>query len=217
MNLTITPVAAESVHQVDRGVIVHAALNHRIDLDWLEARAARVLDAVQHVRDVAEVAAHAFEYLRLEAVQAHGDALESGGLQFHRMLGEQDAVGGQGDIVDAGDAGQIAHQVGQIGSQQRLATRESQLAHAEPREQAHQSHDFLEAQPFARAQEPILVVESVPGHAVRAAEIAAIHYGDAQVVQGPATRVARRVQGAQGNYRFGWSHGPRVLTTGKAG
>ena len=39
--------AAETLHQIEHRVIVHAALHDGVDLDGREARAARVLDAVR--------------------------------------------------------------------------------------------------------------------------------------------------------------------------
>jgi hypothetical protein len=56
-------------------------------------------------------------------------------VQIDRVLAQQHAVGGQRDVVDAGNAGEIADQIGQIGAQQRFAAGEAQLAHAEAREQ----------------------------------------------------------------------------------
>ena len=78
---------------------------------------------------------------------------------------------------------EIADQIGQIRAQQRLAAGEPQLAHAEAREQAREAHDLLEGQALVRFQESIVLVELLLRHAVGAAEIAAIHHGNAQIVQ----------------------------------
>ena len=64
--------------------------------------------------DTAEAAAHAREHLRVEAVEAHGDAVEARGLELRRVARQQHAVGGQRDVLDAGERGQIADQIGEV-------------------------------------------------------------------------------------------------------
>ena len=84
----------------------------------------------EHVVDAAEAAAHAREDLGIQAVETDRDALQARGLQLGGVLRQQHAVGGQRDILDAGDRGQVADQVGEIRAQQRLAAGQAQLAHA---------------------------------------------------------------------------------------
>ena len=67
--------AAEMRQQVEQRVIVDAALHDGVDLDGREARAPRVFDAVEHFADAAEAAAHLREDVRVERVEADGDAL----------------------------------------------------------------------------------------------------------------------------------------------
>ena len=93
-----------------------------------------------------------------------------------------------------------------FGAQQRLAAGDAQLAHAELREQARQAHDLVEGQAFVRLQEAVVVVEALLRHAIRAAEIAAVHDRDAQVVQRPR-RARSRGGGARQRYgvvKSGW-------------
>ena len=75
----------------------------------------------------AKAAAHALEDLRVQAVEAHGDAIQARGLQFGGVAFEQDAIGGQRDILDAGDAGEVADQIGEVRAQQRFAAGEPDL------------------------------------------------------------------------------------------
>ena len=93
--------AAEMRQQVEQRVIVDAALDDGVDLDRREARAARVLDAVEHFVDAAEAAAHLREHLGIERIEAHGDAIQAGRLELGGVLRQQHAVGGERDVLDA--------------------------------------------------------------------------------------------------------------------
>ncbi len=194
-------------------VVVAAAAHHRVDLDRCQAGVERGGDAVEHLLEAAEAAAHVREHLGVERVEAHRDAPQAVALQFRGVLGEQHPVGGEREIVDALDHRQLADQFREPRTQQRFAPGETQLAHAERGRGTRHAHDFLEAEPLAGAQEAIAVVEGLPRHAVRAAEIAAVHHREAQVVHRPAEPVARarrcaeRDDGGVGDWtRF--RHGP---------
>src|SRR5262245_58847632 len=115
--------AAEALHEVEYGVIVYAALHDGVDLDRCELRASRMLDAFQHVLDAGEATAHAREHLRIEAVEAHGHPLKPRGLELGRIACEQYPVGGERNILNARDVGEITDQVGQVRTQQRLTAR----------------------------------------------------------------------------------------------
>src|SRR6185437_8255701 len=114
------PAPAEALDQIERGVIVDATLYDRVDLDRLEARAAGVLDPRERIFQPAEAAAHPAKNLRVEAVEADRNALQAGCAQLESVLGEEDAIGGEGDVIDALDGRQIADQIREIGPQQRL-------------------------------------------------------------------------------------------------
>ena len=55
-----------------------------------------------------------------------------------RLFGEQDAVGREGEVVDAGDRGQLLDQARQVGPHERLAAGEPQLVDAQLRHDAHE-------------------------------------------------------------------------------
>jgi hypothetical protein len=115
------------------------------------------------------------------------------------MLGEQHAVSRERDILHAFQRGQLADQLGDIRAQQRLAAGEANLLYAELHEQPRQARDLLERQPLVRLEEAVVLVEGLPRHAVRAAEIAPVHHRNAQVVQRAIERIARsRLDGAGG-------------------
>jgi len=48
------------------------------------------------------------------------------------MIGQQHAVGGQCNVIDSRNAGQVTDQISEVGAQQWLAAREAYLAHAQP-------------------------------------------------------------------------------------
>src|SRR5580658_7336254 len=183
--------AAEILQEIEHRVIVHAALDHRIDLDRSQTRRESRVDAVQDLIERREPAAHAREHLSIQGIEAHGHALQAVGLQVHRVPSEQHAVRSEGDVLDLGDDREVADQVGEIRTQQRLAPGETELAHAEVREQARESRDLLERQALLRLQEAEMLVELTLRHAIRAAKIAAIHDRYTQVVQRTPAAVER--------------------------
>ena len=146
---------AKALHEIERGVIIHAALDDCVDLDGREPGGDRRIDALQNLFERPESAAHPGEDVLVQRVQAHGDALEAVGVQLDCMLRQQHAVGGERNILDAGYAGEVADQIGEIGAQQRLTAGEAQLLHAEACEQAREAHDLIERQAILRLQESI--------------------------------------------------------------
>ena len=199
-------------HREDLG-IVHATLHDDVDFDGCESGDARRFDALEHLFHAAETTAHGGEYRRVETVETHGDASEAGGLQFGGVFGQQHAVGGERDVFDSRQRAEIAHEVGEVRAQQGLAARDAQLAHAERRGDARQTHDFLERKSLRRFEETITLVERVLRHAIRTTKIAAVHHRDAQVAHRATERVAiaAAIEG-QGSGRL--AHG---VTTGTAG
>ena len=95
--------------------------------------------------------------------------------------------------IDAGQfSGQHFDQPLDSSAQQRLAAGEANLFHAVAAEDLRQTHDLLEGQHFVVRQKLILAVEHFLGHAVGAAEIAAIGDRNAQVAQAAAASVHKR-------------------------
>src|SRR6185437_438093 len=69
---------------------------------------------------------------------------------------QQHAIGGERKILDALDRRKPRHQLRQVAAQQRFATGQAQLAHAQRHEHPRDAFDFVEIQPFARAQERVV-------------------------------------------------------------
>src|SRR5207253_6270437 len=116
--------------QVEHTTFVDAATNHAIELDRLQPRLARGGDAIDHHGNVDTGVAHGREHLGVQRVEAHRDAVQSRLAQAERPPPQQCAVGGEGDVVDSErcDPGMDDFK---LGPEQRLATGEADLAHAE--------------------------------------------------------------------------------------
>ena len=93
-----------------------------------------------------------------------------------------------------GDRGEHAHQARQVAAHQRLAAGQPDLVDPQRRRDPDEARDLLEGEQLGPVQEG-----DVLGHAVGAAEVAAVGDADAQVVVDPAEGVdqhgARRIQG----------------------
>ncbi len=191
-------------------VFIGAALDHHVDLDVGQARGLGRLDAGQHVGDREVHVVHAAEHRVVQPVQAHGDAVQARVLERAGLAGQQGAVGGQRQVqrLAAGRAqgGELLHQRFHVLAQQRLAARQPDLLHAVLHEQACRARDFLETQQRAVRQVAVVLVEDFLGHAVAAAEVAAVGDADAQVAQRPAKPV---LQIAGGRLQQTW-HGGRA-------
>ena len=138
--------ALESAHQIQQGVIVVAPLDDHIDLDRHEPRRNRRVDSLQHTRDAIAAAVHFLEHLIVEGVQTHCDAAQAGSLQLYGVLGQEPGIGGQGDILDAGNGRQHLHENGQIPAQQGFTAGEADLFGAAAGEESGQPLDLLESQ-----------------------------------------------------------------------
>jgi hypothetical protein len=112
------------------------------------------------------------------------------------------AVGGQRDVqrlaVRRAQRGQLGDQHFQVLAQQRLAAGQAQLDDAVRHEQARGTGDLFEAEQRAVRQEAVVAVEDFLGHAVAAAEVAAVRHRDAQVAQRPAQAVGQQAGGGCG-------------------
>ena len=98
--------------------------------------------------------------------------------------GQQDAVGGQPDILEARDRHQLLDQRRQVAADQRLAAGQPNLVDSQRHGDAGNPLDLLEAQQGGPRLKPHLL-----GHAIDAADVAAVGHADPQVVVGPSPRV----------------------------
>ena len=124
-------------------VVVEAADDDGVDLHRVQAEFLRQADARQDLlqtiaaRDLPEVVAG-------ERIQAETDAAKAGGAQRPRLLREEEAVGGHGQVGEAGNARDARDQVFDVVAQQRLAAGEPDFLNAEADREADDALNFLE-------------------------------------------------------------------------
>src|SRR5262245_36687600 len=97
-------------------------------------------------------------------------------------------VGGHRQVLDAFDFGQALDQAFQLATQHRLAARHAQLVDPDADEDLRQADDLLVSQ-YLRLGLPL---HSLFGHAVEAAEIAAVSDRNAQIADGAAVTVFKQ-------------------------
>ncbi len=178
---------AEAQHRLDL-ILVQAAQRHHVELD-MHPRRLRRRDARQHPLQFA-LAGDVAEHRRIQRVEADIDAANPGRRQRRRRLGQPHAVGGHGQLVERA-RGQVAaqpcRQVHHAAPDERLAAGQAQPAHAARDERAGNGVDFLEAEQFgARCEHHLL------GHAIAAAQVAAVGDRHAQIGDAPPERVDQR-------------------------
>ncbi len=175
--------------------LVDAAPDDHVDLDRREAGLDGGGDPVEDPlhREVDPV--HRPEDRVVERVEADRHPLQPGVGQRTRERAQGRAVRRQGQVhlaaVGPADRRQQGDEVGQVAPDERLATGDAQLLDAQPDEDARQAFDLLERQDLVLGQERVVLAEDLLGHAVGAAEVAAVGDRDAQVAQGPAQRIGQ--------------------------
>ena len=180
--------AAKVARHGQNFVVVGAALDHHVHLDVRQPCGVRGLDARQHVGHRKVHIVHAAKHRIVQSVQAHGHAVQPGFFERARLARQQRAVGGEGEVrrlaIHRAQLCQLGNQLFDVLAQQGLAASEANLAHPVRQEQRGQPGDFFKAQQRAVRQVRVVLVEHFLGHAVVAAEVAAVGHADAQITQG---------------------------------
>ena len=128
------------------------------------------------------------EAVAAQRVEADGDAMEAGGSERVGLIGEQNAVGREREVGEAGLPGEHADQARQLAAQQRLAAGEADLVDAERRGTRRPARAIsLEVEQILARQPGVVLLR----HAVLAAEIAAIGDRQPQVPQRARAGVER--------------------------
>ena len=168
-------------------MVVGAALDDHVDLDVLQPGSLCGLNAGKHVGDRKVHIVHAAKHRIVEPVQAHGHTLEPRLLEAARLARQQRAIGGEGKVgrraVHGAQRGQLRNQRLDVAAQQGFAPGQADLANTVLQKHPGQPGDFFEAQQIGMGQVGVVLVKDVLGHAVIAAEVAAIGHADAQVAQ----------------------------------
>ena len=178
------PLLAGEGSEVQDLVLVDAALQDAVELEGREARRAGGLEPRQHPGEGQVRVAEGLEPVRTQGVEADGQAAQARRAEVGGQLRQQDAVGGEGQVLEAGHSRQHLHQQGQLPAQQGLAPGQADLGDAQAGEDPGQPGDLLEAEQGLPGQEGVVRPEGLPRHAVAAAEVAAVGDRDAQGLEG---------------------------------
>ena len=123
-----------------------------------------------------------------QRIEADGHAAQASALERVGLIGKEDAVGGEREIVDARILRQQGDEAIEILAQQRLAAGEAHAGDAQAREDFHQASQLLEAQQLLARKPDVILLR----HAVKAAQVAAIGDGQAQAFKRAAQAITHR-------------------------
>ena len=125
--------AAAEFDEAHQLVVVESADRDRVDLQAAEPRVAGGRDSSQHI-GVVLAPGERLETLRTQGIQADRDPLQARGGKRSGEPGEEEAIGGEGQVVDALDRREHRDQPREILAQQGLAPGQPDLPGTEARE-----------------------------------------------------------------------------------
>ena len=128
-----------------------------------------------------------------ERVEADIDLAHPGGAQRPGRLGQEHAVGGQADIVQALDPGQLTDEVEHPAAHQRFAAGEAHLGDAHGHRHPHHPQQFLIGKQVLVAEARQTAAGLILADAVAAAQVAAISQAEAQVGDGAGKEIGQAV------------------------
>ena len=155
----------------------------------MEANPLRNLNSFNHF--FKPIAASKFlEGFRRERIEADVDTPQTCGIQVCRLLGKQDAVCRESDVLDSRNRCEFRHEVMKRPPNQRLTASQTQFFDPQWDRDSHEPFDFLKCQQFGLIHE----LHIFRGHAVEAANIAAICDADAEIVMKATEGIDQRKQ-----------------------
>ena len=93
----------EVLREVDNEVIVDAFLDDCVDFCGLKSRFFSSADAFEDALAAMGATAHSIKCLIVNRVEAHGEPVQTSVFEALRFVGEEIAVGGEGEVLDARD------------------------------------------------------------------------------------------------------------------
>jgi hypothetical protein len=168
-------------------VLRQAADGDSVHLDRVESGGLGGLDAGDHLF-VTLPTSDFFELFRVERIETDVDSPQAGGKQLGRLIGQQNAVCRQADIVDALDRRQLLDENRQVAADEGFAPGEANLSETQRHGDAHEPLDLFEGEQLAAIHE----LHVLGRHAVKAADIAAISDADPQICVHAAEGVDQR-------------------------
>mmetsp|Transcript_23120 Transcript_23120/g.71719 ORF Transcript_23120/g.71719 Transcript_23120/m.71719 type:complete len:370 (-) Transcript_23120:90-1199(-) len=168
-------------------VVVDAVHDDAVDLDRVVPERLGHADRVEHL---AEPVPPRDEHVTvgIQRVERHVERRDARPTQALNVSRQQDGVGGDAEVLDPGQRREMLADLNDVFAHERLAAGESDLRHAHVGEGGGEAEDLVGGQQ-ARARRQ---VDPLLGHAVHAAQVAALGEGDAQVVVLAAERVEQR-------------------------
>ncbi|MNF90227.1 hypothetical protein D3C84_727840 [compost metagenome] len=163
-----------------RDLIEIAPLHHHaVELDSLKPRIPRRFDAAQHLIEIA-VAGDRAKFLRVQAVEADVHPFNTRLHQRPRQAAQLRAVAGHHQFAQTGQRGDVATQIDNAGTDQRLAAGKANLAHAQANEQRCQALQFLQREHLLTRQEG-----HVFRHAIHTTKITPVRHRHPQIIDLP--------------------------------
>ncbi|MNT56352.1 hypothetical protein D3C72_1936420 [compost metagenome] len=164
--------------------MIVAALHHyAIELGIAKTGLVGSVDAFDDLRQITG-ASQLAKALRVQAVEADVEALDPGVEQRLRQFGQLRAVGGHAQFPQAGQVGDLFAQLHHARTDQRFAPGQADLAGAQCDEALCDLVNLFQGQhPLARQKLHVF------GHAIHAAEIAAVGDRHPQIVDAPGESI----------------------------
>ena len=173
-------------HQVQDLVVVGAPDHDGVDLDGSHSGVPGCQDPFQNVFQPSPFG-DGPELLGVQSVQADVDPAQARPLQRGSGLGQERAVGGEAQVFQSADTGEVPKQSVQVAPDQGLAARNSDSPDAQVDEEARQPDDLFESQQLPLLDPDVLVQR----HAVPATVVAPVRHRDSQILHGSAECVGR--------------------------
>ena len=160
------------------------AQGNRVDLHRVEAHAKRGVDTRERVFERA-AARDLVEFLGIERVERDVHARKARGPQVVRHARQKDAVRGHRHVLDLGHGSDVAHELDHALAHRRLAAGKANAFDTDARSDANRLLNLFDAQDVEVGK----LLHAFFGHAVHAAEVAAVGERNPQIVDCAAVAV----------------------------
>ena len=174
----------EVLREFNNEVIVDAFLNDRVDFYILKARLFGSADAFEYALAAMGATAHEIKGLVVNRVEAHGEAMQTGVFEALRFVGEEIAIGGEGEVVNAIDLRQFRDEGFEVPAQEGFTAGHADLGDAEIDKNSGEAGDFFKGEDFCFGKKFVLFAKNLGGHAIGTAEIAFVGDRNTQVADG---------------------------------
>ena len=174
----------EVLCEVDNEVIVDAFLNDCVDFYGLKARLFSRADAFEHALGAMGATAHAIKCLVVNRIEAHGEPVQAGVFEALRFVGEEIAVGGEGEVLNTRDLRQFGNEGFEVSAQERFTAGDANFGDAEIDKNSGEAGDFFKGEDFCFGKKFVLFAKNLGRHAIGTAKIAFVGDRNTQVADG---------------------------------